>query len=417
MTRRLPIVFSVSLCFLLVPRARALADPREESCFVCHAAFGESDLGLPAQRYPEDIHFARGFGCVACHGGDGTDPELTAMDPEKGYAGKPAGEEIVRVCGRCHSDARFMHRYNPSLRVDQVTEYYTSVHGRKLREGDLRVATCTSCHGVHEIRPPSDPRSTVHPLRVADTCGSCHADPELMGSYGLPADPVERYKRSVHWMRLEGGDLSSPTCNDCHGNHGAAPPGVSWVGNVCGQCHAQNAELFARSFHAEIFTRMGIPGCASCHGNHDIVKTSDRMLGLDDPAVCAACHSAEDAGGKAALAMREAIDTLARRYDEARVLLERATRAGMPTGPVKFRLTEAHTALVKARAAVHAFDVSKVRAEVDPGLEIADEVRTQAQELLAELQFRRKGLAVSLVVILAVLVGLVLKIREIERRR
>ena len=35
---------------------------------------------------------------------------------------------------------------------------------------------------------------------------------------------------------------------------------------------------------------------------------------------------------------------------------------------------------------------------------------------LGELGFRRKGLAVSLVVILALIVGLVLKIRQLERR-
>src|SRR6266540_7241295 len=33
------------------------------------------------------------------------------------------------ICGRCHSDAQFMKRYNPALRVDQVAEYATSVHG------------------------------------------------------------------------------------------------------------------------------------------------------------------------------------------------------------------------------------------------------------------------------------------------
>ena len=86
-----------------------------------------------------------------------------------------------------------MRRYNPSLRVDQVAEYYTSVHGKRLREQkDQKVATCASCHVPHSIRPPNDSRSSVHPLRVADTCGSCHANKDYMAPYKIPTDQVEK---------------------------------------------------------------------------------------------------------------------------------------------------------------------------------------------------------------------------------
>ena len=54
------------------------------------------------------------------------------------------------------------------------------------------------------------------------------------------------YQKSVHYAALtKGNDLSAPTCNDCHGNHGAAPPGVGSVANVCGTCHAVFAQKFA----------------------------------------------------------------------------------------------------------------------------------------------------------------------------
>jgi len=36
------------------------------------------------------------------------------------------------------------------------------------------VANCASCHGVHNILPASDPRSTVNPKNLAHTCGACH---------------------------------------------------------------------------------------------------------------------------------------------------------------------------------------------------------------------------------------------------
>ncbi|HEY7167648.1 MAG TPA: cytochrome c3 family protein [Candidatus Binatia bacterium] len=397
---------------------RGNAQPEGETCAVCHAALGVDNLTKPAELYKADIHAAKGFGCVSCHGGDGTKMGLEAMDKAKGYIGKPAPAQVIEVCGHCHSNASFMRQYNPSLRVDQVTEYYTSVHGRRLKEqNDTKVATCASCHKPHSIRPPSDARSSVHPLHVADTCGGCHANAEYMKPYKIPTDQVGKYKKSVHAMLMVNkGDLSAPTCNDCHGNHGAAPPGVSWVGNVCGQCHPVNAELFSKSKHGQLFVQMGIPGCATCHSNHEILPTSDAMLGVSNKAVCSSCHTDQDSGGKTAVAMRASIDGLRTSYDNAYAVLTKAEHAGMEVSQPLFELSGAKTALVKARASIHGFNLAGVQAEVKPGTEISEKARARGVRALDELQFRRKGLAISALVILALVVGLILKIRQMERK-
>ena len=65
------------------------AQPQGETCAVCHGALGVEQLTKPAELYKADIHAAKGFGCVACHGGDGTKMGLEAMDRAKGYIGKP----------------------------------------------------------------------------------------------------------------------------------------------------------------------------------------------------------------------------------------------------------------------------------------------------------------------------------------
>jgi cytochrome b subunit of formate dehydrogenase len=44
----------------------------------------------------------------------------------------------------------------------------------KTRAGDITVANCASCHGVHLILPSSDPKSKVHPENLENTCGECH---------------------------------------------------------------------------------------------------------------------------------------------------------------------------------------------------------------------------------------------------
>jgi predicted CXXCH cytochrome family protein len=391
----------------------------KEGCPACHLEIGDDRLARPVKAYADDIHRAKGFGCVACHGGDGKEAGMEAMDPAKGYIGTPGRAQVAQVCGRCHSDPRFMKQYNPALRVDQVTEYAASVHGRKLREAnDPKVATCVSCHPAHSIRPPSDPASTVHPLRVAQTCGQCHADATYMAGRKVPTDQLHGYTESVHWKAMSvKGDLSAPTCNDCHGNHGAAPPGVGWVGNVCGQCHTVMGELFAKSVHAKAFASLGAPGCATCHDNHAIKPAGVEMVGLDKTAVCAGCHAADDRAGKAALAMRETLDALRADHARAAEALERAEHAGMEVSQARFELAGATEALVKARVAVHAATLQAVTKETEAGLAITAKAYARALRALDELRFRRQGLAVSLVIILLLIAALVLKIRQLDRRR
>jgi hypothetical protein len=396
----------------------AASQAAKDYCAACHLEIGDERLTAPAKEFADDIHKAKGFGCVACHGGDANLQDLEAMSPAKGFLGKPTRQQIPALCGRCHSDAQLMKRYNPALRVDQVAEYQTSVHGRRLRElNDPKVAVCISCHQAHGIRPPSDPKSTVYPLRVAETCGRCHADAQYMAEYKIPTDQLEKYKTSVHWKAMSAkGDLSAPTCNDCHGNHGASPPGVTWVGNVCGQCHSVTAELFKKSVHAGAFAQMGSPGCATCHQNHAIQEPGDTMLGLGDQAVCSTCHSADDPGGKSAVAMRASIDALAGDLTRARGILGRAEHAGMEVSQAQFELNGAREALVKARTAVHGFDMAAVKQEAEQGIGIARKAYERGVRAMDELGFRKKGLGVSLVIIVALIAGLVMKIRQLDRR-
>ncbi len=394
----------------------ALAQEQQDTCLTCHRALPAGRLADPATLYAEDVHAAEGFRCIACHGGDATVVGPAAMDPDKGYIGTPERQQIPALCGRCHSNAEFMKRFNPALRVDQVAEYETSAHGQALRENDdPNVATCTDCHQSHSIKAASDPRSTVHPLNVAEMCGDCHADSTRMEPYRLPTNQLDDYQTSVHWQMItDGGDLSAPTCNDCHGNHGAAPPGVSWVGNVCGQCHAMMADLFNESRHSRVFALLGSPGCATCHNNHDVHPANDDMLGLGEGSVCARCHTDEDPGGQTAVAFRSAIDSLRMTTEEAHALLLRAENAGMEVSQALFELNGAEDALIKVRATVHSFDVDAVTTETEAGLEIAVEAQSRGREALADLRFRRLGLVASVVIIVALIIGLVMKIREIE---
>jgi len=66
---------------------------------------------------------------------------------------------------------------------------------------------------------------------------------------------------------------------------------------------------------------------------------------------------------------------------------------------------------------VHSFDPARLVARSEEGRKTARSALDAGRAALAELQFRRKGLAASLVLVALVLLGLYLKIRQIDRLR
>ena len=414
------LILSLAAGALLLFCARASAQqqpPKKNSCLDCHSRL-EGPAGDAARQFEGDIHKARGLSCNDCHGGDpNADDRQSAEDPRKGFLPKLKPGEVPAFCGKCHSDAYFMKRFNPTLRVDQEREYATSVHGRRLATGDERVATCTSCHGAHGIRAPDDPQSSVYAANVADTCAKCHADAERMKPYGIPVDQYANYKASVHAAALyEKQDISAPTCNDCHGNHGATPPGVASVANVCGQCHARQAELFRSSPHKAVFDQMQVGECIRCHSNHRIAKPSDQMLGTGEQSVCTSCHKAGDKGFVAAAAMRARVDELRDGLERSHNILDYAERAGMEVSRPKFELREGVDALTNARVVIHSASTEEVDKVTGPGLDVSKKGYQAGQAALDERSYRRKGLAVSLFFILFLAALVYLKVRDIEGR-
>jgi Cytochrome c3 len=383
-------------------------------CVDCHLALDDERVTPPAKAFADDVHARAGFTCVFCHGGDSAaEDQAVAHDRKKGFIGKPAHADIPGICGKCHSDASLMKQFNPSMRVDQLSEYRTSGHGKKLMQGDANVAECASCHGAHGVQPVKDTRSPVSPARVAQTCNGCHGKADLMKKYNLPSNAYAGYTRSVHfYARTVKGDMSAPTCNSCHGNHGAAPPEVGNVANVCGTCHATFAEQFRASPHWEAFREMGLPGCVVCHENHEIVRPTEAFLADGPSGKCSSCHDAGSAGGKAAAAMRQDLVALASETRTAHETLERAAAAGMEVSRIRFDLSQSDEALTKARSSVHLFRVSAVRENVSAGLKVARVARQAAQKKLKERDFRQRGLFVSLGLIMLTMAALAARIRQ-----
>lgn len=376
----------------------------------------DAPLKVLPDAFAQDIHVRNGLTCVGCHGGDAAAEDPTkAMSRAAGFRGKIQRSQVPELCAKCHADAAFMHKYNPSLRTDQLSQYRTSVHGKRLAGGDARVAVCSDCHGFHDIRPASDTRSSVHPLKIAETCSKCHASAEHMKGYSIPTDQFAGYSASVHHEALTvRGDLSAPTCTTCHGNHGAAPPGVASVEFVCATCHVFQAQLFDASPHKPAFASMGVAACITCHSNHRIQHPSDDMIGTDPQAVCLSCHASGDKGFVVAGKMKDELVRLAKALQESDEILGRVERSGMEISQAKLDEAEGHNALTKARVTVHSFQLKKLQVDIEEGLKIAEKTQQAGVEALKERDYRRMGLSVSVVFIVIVLIGLWLYIRQIE---
>ena len=357
--------------FVLSLSPLAAANLVETSCVACHADsdyFDEDGLRIIGA-FRQDIHAEVGLSCHDCHGGNPArsvaDDATAAMDEAfslNPYRGAPARSEVPTFCGRCHSDPSYMKRFRPDARIDQEREYWTSQHGLLLATGDTNVATCTNCHGVHGIRRSADPESTVYPTRVAETCSTCHSDAERMAGYvtdagqPLPIDQHSQWRGSVHAAAMfERDDLTAPTCNDCPGNHGAAPPGLDSVTFVCGQCHGREADLFRGSpkhagfeAHNEYLVdaaEEGCPACheppepqawvtgirhfgecTSCHDNHGTVRPTSAMFGALPDYPCTFCHESRGLLSEEAAESEAAI----RSYSEVlESLLDEASEAGL----------------------------------------------------------------------------------------
>ena len=388
---------------------------RETSCQACHGTL-QGHFLQPVTQWKKSIHGRAGIACVACHGGD---PEAnvkeSAHNEEKGWIGKPGPVKTVRMCGTCHADERFMKKFNPNIRTDQLKNYLTSNHGINIMvKEDGRGATCVSCHGAHDILKAVNPQSRVYPTKVVDTCAKCHSEKGLMAQFGIRGNEVSEYKRSVHAKALyEGHDLSAPTCNDCHGNHGAVPAGAASIEDVCGTCHMVDQKLFDESPH-KTWKDMGLKGCMECHGNHAIQKPSDDML-APRKGVCYKCHEPGEKGLEVMRAMYMILTGMKKKMEAAREMVDTASEKGMFMDDALLILQDARNYYIQSHTAVHKFSEDYLRSKARGALSSVMKAKKIAEERLAEVKKRRTvfywfgGLILILILLLS------LKIHLLER--
>jgi len=136
--------------------------------------------------------------CTDCHG------EHRILAPEDPSSPVYVSNISRVTCSHCHADQRLNARF--ALPAGRVSSYENSYHGLAAQAGSQTVANCASCHGVHNILPSSDPRSTIAKPNLAATCGKCHPDAGKTFALGpvhvVGAAAANPWLRYVRWFYL-----------------------------------------------------------------------------------------------------------------------------------------------------------------------------------------------------------------------
>lgn len=196
--------FVLALSFVAAAQGQA-----NDTCFSCHDTEGfantldngdEMNLYVPRNTYLNSIHGAAELSCDNCHEGyvEYPHPEKTFVS-QRGFA-----VQANESCVNCHPD--------------EAASYQNEFHGKTLAMRKLRSAatgkaittapeaTCTDCHGSHNILPATDQASQVHPDNLTTTCQNCHekATPQFVVAFTKHTKPAPTDPQSAvtYWINL-----------------------------------------------------------------------------------------------------------------------------------------------------------------------------------------------------------------------
>ncbi len=201
-----------------------------ETCGGCHAEH-DADPGAASaadplvDRYLDSVHgravteggLVVAATCIDCHGAHqvlpGTDADSTIhraqvsqtcgqchVGVSETFEGSVHGQKLLAgspdapVCTDCHSAHAITQVDTPAFIRDIVKEcghchaappdesrrslyetYRMSYHGQVTALGSTRAASCSDCHGAHDILPVADPASRLSGVNRIETCRECHA--------------------------------------------------------------------------------------------------------------------------------------------------------------------------------------------------------------------------------------------------
>ena len=263
-------------------------------CSLCHKKeYDEHKESIHGISLSEGVDEAAD--CWDCHGSHNILPINSNKSPV--YI-----TNIPSTCGNCHANKKFQEKFDFPV-ANPVQTYSQSVHGKLLAQGAVNVPTCTTCHGIHNIKNMVQPNSKISPFNIPTTCAECHNK------------EAKEYKESIHWIYVKMGFRFAPVCNDCHSEHGiqivtgsvSRKEARKIQEETCMLCH-QSKKLAERlgipsdaiSTYEDSYHGLAVLGgdlkaamCVDCHGVHKILpkKNTESTVNIKNVKnTCKKCH-------------------------------------------------------------------------------------------------------------------------------
>ncbi len=253
------------------------APQKVSSCASCHEGI--------AKEHEESIHAksskGKAAGCADCHGSH----EIFRKDDSRSMVSR---FKIAETCSKCHTDQKVIQQF--SLAPAQfIMDYRESAHGKGMYSSGLVIsATCSDCHGAHNVKSKSDPAAMIARAHLPETCSKCHQ--------GILND----FEKSAHGALWKKGDTRGPVCSTCHTSHEIKKTDLAsfqlQAMNQCGKCHAAQTETYRDTFHGKA-TSLGMAvaaKCSDCHTPHLNLPQKDphsTVAGANVQKTCAQCHA------------------------------------------------------------------------------------------------------------------------------
>ena len=342
-----------------VPHPEELASV---DCGACHGdEQGQYAASVHGKKAAQNDPYAPN--CKLCHG---THDVL----PPSNLKSRVATVNVPLLCGSCHREDSQVSKTHDIPQTNILENYRDGIHGVGLFQHGLTVtAVCTSCHTSHNVRPHTDPASSIAKQNIAKTCMRCHAKIEDVHRQVIRGELWEKQPHLIpvcvdchepHKIRKVFYDvMSNGDCLSCHANPALKPltPGktqslyvnaaelagsrhsrvacvqchtggtpsnkracVSIKDKVdCSICHEKEVSQYRESTHGTLAAQGSpdAPLCQDCHKPHGVLGSSDPAsptFSRNIPTLCAKCHQA---GHKAAIRYTGKQDHIVERYRES----------------------------------------------------------------------------------------------------
>ncbi len=251
--------------------------------------------------------------CLECHDDKDLTKDLPGGKTSSLYVDEKIRQSSVHAklaCAECHSDLSGEHPDDakPAKPVNCATchkeeadIYKTSIHGISRAMGSSGAASCTSCHGTHDMLSPKNPNSPTFKLNLSRTCAKCHDNAGINAEYRMRfPDVAAHYQDSIHGLGvMKKGLVIAPSCNDCHGVHDikrgvdrSSPINKANLAKTCGKCHLGIEDTYNKSIHGQLLAKGDARGpvCTDCHSAHEIETPTNVHFKQASDGRCGKCH-------------------------------------------------------------------------------------------------------------------------------